>query len=692
MKPLLLKKPRRNTKPGFLGTSHRLALVVAVLAAYVWVAAAAEPPKTDATKAKDDAKTSAASKAKDDGKPATAAKAKDDAKKSEPAKSKDSPKKSEPPKKDEGKAVAAKTKEPAKQPAAPEPPLPKGPVPGDSTDFVYLGESRPLLVRLHVQIDGKSMVAAWEDSIKEIFKYLDRNGDGVLSKEEAEKTPPAQVLLNPNALYGGISAPSMSQLDTNKDGKVTLQELTEYYRRSNGGPFHFQTGQNQANVYYDVYGMQQNVGNMSDQLNDAIFALLDTNKDGKLSREELAAAPDKLLTVDADEDEMVTMEELLPNLVQAGRRRVFVRPPRRQTTATNSDFVMLGAGDTPAKLTRQLLSRYGSKSGTASAESLTRKQIGLEQAAFDELDLDKNGVLDAKELDRFARRAPDLELLIRHGRGRSSGPLEVLSPKGKQGLGSSMKADRGGYLLDLGNTRLELRGGGNSGGRASPANLRSTYVMQFKNLDTKKKGYLEQKDVRTSPFFANSFKMMDLDNDGKLTEKEVVEFITRITALQNKAMASCASLTVSDEGRGIFDLIDTSKDGRLSVREMRNAYKLIDQLDRDHDGQISRSEIPRSYLLVFSEGATPNTQNFGRVRAIQFGGQNQRRPTLSAGPLWFRKMDSNRDGDVSRKEFLGTDEEFARIDTDGDGLISLQEAEAFDKQVRAQKVTVTKSK
>ncbi|HMC88415.1 MAG TPA: hypothetical protein VKI17_02660, partial [Gemmataceae bacterium] len=244
MKPLLLQKPGRDTKPGFLGTSHRLALVVAVLAAYVWVAAAAEPPKTDATKAKDDTKTSAASKTKDDVKPATTAKAKEEAKKSEVMKAKDSPKKSEPSKKDEGKAAAAiKTKEPAKQAAAPEPPLPKGPVPGDSTDFVYLGESRPLLVRLHVQIDGKSMVAAWEDSIKEIFKYLDRNGDGVLSKEEAEKTPPAQVLLNPNALYGGISAPSMNQLDTNKDGKVTLQELTEYYRRSNGGPFHLQTGQ-----------------------------------------------------------------------------------------------------------------------------------------------------------------------------------------------------------------------------------------------------------------------------------------------------------------------------------------------------------------------------------------------------------------------------------------------------------------
>jgi hypothetical protein len=54
----------------------------------------------------------------------------------------------------------------------------------------------------------------------------------------------------------------------------------------------------------------------------------------------------------------------------------------------------------------------------------------------------------------------------------------------------------------------------------------------------------------------------------------------------------------------------------------------------------------------------------------------------TAGPLWFRKMDRNRDGDVSRREFLGSDEEFARIDTDGDGLISLEEAIAADKTLR----------
>jgi Ca2+-binding EF-hand superfamily protein len=53
------------------------------------------------------------------------------------------------------------------------------------------------------------------------------------------------------------------------------------------------------------------------------------------------------------------------------------------------------------------------------------------------------------------------------------------------------------------------------------------------------------------------------------------------------------------------------------------------------------------------------------------------------GPMWFRKMDRNGDGDVSRSEFIGTREAFDRIDTDHDGLISLEEAEAYDKKMRA---------
>ena len=48
----------------------------------------------------------------------------------------------------------------------------------------------------------------------------------------------------------------------------------------------------------------------------------------------------------------------------------------------------------------------------------------------------------------------------------------------------------------------------------------------------------------------------------------------------------------------------------------------------------------------------------------------------AAGPSWFRRMDRNRDGDVSRREFRGPRAQFDRLDRDKDGLIDPAEAEA----------------
>lgn len=47
-----------------------------------------------------------------------------------------------------------------------------------------------------------------------------------------------------------------------------------------------------------------------------------------------------------------------------------------------------------------------------------------------------------------------------------------------------------------------------------------------------------------------------------------------------------------------------------------------------------------------------------------------------SGPLWFRRMDRNQDGDVSWREFPGTSVQFRQLDSDADGLISSKEADA----------------
>ena len=58
---------------------------------------------------------------------------------------------------------------------------------------------------------------------------------------------------------------------------------------------------------------------------------------------------------------------------------------------------------------------------------------------------------------------------------------------------------------------------------------------------------------------------------------------------------------------------------------------------------------------------------------------------MGGGPAWFTKMDRNGDGDVSRGEFLGSKDDFDKLDANKDGLIGLDEAQAFEQKARPKK-------
>src|SRR6516162_4736324 len=95
-------------------------------------------------------------------------------------------------------------------------------------DLVFLSETGPLLVRLHIQIDGKPFSLAWDRYMEDLFDYLDRDGDGILSKEEGERAPAAANFQTVSAM---VSRASFRELDTEPvDGTVTVEKLAAYYR------------------------------------------------------------------------------------------------------------------------------------------------------------------------------------------------------------------------------------------------------------------------------------------------------------------------------------------------------------------------------------------------------------------------------------------------------------------------------
>ncbi|HZV05124.1 MAG TPA: EF-hand domain-containing protein [Gemmataceae bacterium] len=611
----------------------------------------------------------------------------------------------------------------------------------DVQEFVFLAEARPLLVRLHVRVDGKPLPAVWDDFMKHLFAYLDVNGDGVLSKEEAERAPQLGSMSNNGGGVNGFlnaTAPNMKELDSDKNGKVSMSELSAYYRKKGFQQFQFQLdmspprGDAALALYLGGSRPDPEVAVVS----KAIFALLDTDKDGRLTQKELDAAPALLLARDENEDEIISAQELVPEEKPKGNSLAAMMSmaiPKNSDAAGNRFVVPITTrGEALPEFVRRMQERYdpsAQKAGvkpmqklaapavagksamkmdsmpkpspTASQKNnggdkksstdkdkakdtkkdppckLTRKQLGLDEATFASLDANKDGVLDNKEVAAFVKREPDLCLVVSFG-DKADKPLNLADvTRRPAALNDKLHVEDAVSMLDLGTTRMELRRGEDKKrSNRYMEFVKPQFTMLFKSADKDNNGYLDEKEAKKSPIFGNIFKQMDRDGDGKVTEKEMLAYFDDSIKLEERARESCVTLVLRDQSRGLFDLLDSNRDGKLGVREINRAPKLLARLDRQGKGYVRWEDLPPSYQLTVRRGsARPGGTNQDELIAERLFGDYKEEVSAQRGPAWFRKMDRNRDGDVSRKEFLFSEELFRKIDTDGDGLISLEEAE-----------------
>src|SRR5262249_44173231 len=106
-------------------------------------------------------------------------------------------------------------------------------------DVMFLTDARPIFIRLRLDAGGKAFRMSWLDAVKAIHTYLDRDGDGTLTREEADR---GSLPLMVRTATGGAAALPRADLDTNpKDGRVSLEELADVLRPALG-PFRVQVG------------------------------------------------------------------------------------------------------------------------------------------------------------------------------------------------------------------------------------------------------------------------------------------------------------------------------------------------------------------------------------------------------------------------------------------------------------------
>jgi Ca2+-binding EF-hand superfamily protein len=539
----------------------------------------------------------------------------------------------------------------------------------DVQDLIFFSQKGPVRLRLKVQAGSRAPQANWDAAVDAALKHFDRDGNGSLSKAEFERMPPAADLFRPATSPGPAVGRSsgardtgsrFADIDTNHDGKITRDELAAYLKREGFGPLQVAFVQPPSDA---------------NKVTEILWAALDRDGDGKLSKEELAQAAQSLQKFDEDEDETVTISELLSEVQDPfGRRfRTQTAPPPPRPATRPTAFLAVPAGEPVAETAKRLLARCDKdKNGR-----LSREEIGLSPQQFIPFDSDQNGELDADELAAWLRRPPDLTVAVTLGGGNANEPKVVTTPGKPSSLARHARPNPdGGLLITLEGAVLDVRG--DNGMAAS--NLNSTYNQQLQQYSmVAPSDGLTRKQVEQNPslhFALRFFDAADRNGDGKLSGKELREYID----LLGQVASSQVVVQVAETGRELFDLMDTDHDRRLSPREQFAIGKVLAGYARSADGALRREDLPVNYRVQVGQGTLPIIPGVQTRVVVGSSARLPRSATMGRGPLWFRKMDRNRDGDLTPREFLGPPELFRQLDRDGDGLISLEEAELYEAE------------
>jgi Ca2+-binding EF-hand superfamily protein len=543
------------------------------------------------------------------------------------------------------------------------------PPPPSHVDLIFLDDIRPYWVRLSFELAGQPLGERWAACEAALFRAADRDHDGLLDQDELERMPSAELLLSNSLRFEQPPLIKFPEIDLNGDEVVNRLEWRAYFQRQ-GLP---------VRVQYD-----RQLGRLRQARNDALFKRLDRNGDGVLGVDELADAPKLLQALDANEDEMLTTEEILAGLQAApmptDEEPVMMMRQRPADTGAplEARVLVMTGGDWANRIVQRAAARRDNRSASIPSDRVQCDELAWPPERFQALDQDRDGYLTTDELTGWSKLRPDEEIHLRWGPppdvvATLFGRLAVLPPVWPAQLwrgGARQPLTQ--YPLHLGAGQLNIEAARDAFALSDRDEDQAAIFEEFSTADKDDSGRVEKAEARANAAMAKGYAMIDDDDDGVMTRAEVSAFLRKLDLAQRQALSAQVELRIAERGRSFFELFDTNGDGVLGLREMRQFAARAQALSQAAGGSLRWRDFPIAYDVVVRPRAART--DLPTADAAPTGARPATNADLSQAPRWFIKMDRNGDGDISPREFLGTLEDFRRLDRDGDGLISVAEA------------------
>ena len=514
--------------------------------------------------------------------------------------------------------------------------------------FMLLTTGGPLVVQVAMTIDGKPFRTKREELIDDLLAAADTDGDSKPRWEEALKS--SRFTLGRVRIANEQQRESyLKAWDKNENDLVDRSEarmfVAQVYRAPTftlGGGYGY--GYYGRGIVVSSNGRFYRGGGQAD-----VKKLLDQDEDGVLSEKEIATAGGRLKSRDADDNDLLLPSEISgPATVNTRQIRAVTRQPQQQLA------VLLGPTAKAEPLFKAIQGRYKNDDGEVIASSFQEVP-----KLYETLDKNSDGKLQQVEVLALNEVEPHLDLAVDLGKSKGPTGLTVTaisseltkSEESNESVSVELPGIKMSFVANLAATRTY--------------NYASTAKSYLTRFDKDSNGYLEKKELPAN--FVRQFDIWDGDKDAKVYEKEITASYTRMLAPQMSQIRANAS----SQGNSLFQALDISGDGRLSLREMKTADQRLKKFDENEDNQITQAEVPISLSVHFGLGNAGFTN-----RGSQGARPTTTRPANSDAPTWFTRMDRNGDGDLTLKEFLGDKEEFKRLDTNSDGFIEPNEAKA----------------